>query len=84
LKLGASAVALLAVVGASGAAYAQDGDNLETVVVTGYRASLEKAMDIKRSAVDASDSILAEDIGKFPDMNVSESLQRIPGVAISR
>ena len=57
---------------------------METVVVTGYRASLEKAMDIKRTAVDASDSILAEDIGKFPDMNVSESLQRIPGVAIAR
>lgn len=80
-KLGASAVALSAVVGIGSAAYAQD---LETVVVTGYRASLEKAMDIKRTAADASDSILAEDIGKFPDMNVSESLQRIPGVAISR
>jgi len=74
----------MAVVGASGAAYAQDTGDLETVVVTGYRASLEKALDLKRSAVDASDSILAEDIGKFPDMNVSESLQRIPGVAISR
>jgi TonB-dependent receptor len=71
-------------VGANGAVYAQENGNLETVVVTGYRASLEKAMDIKRTAVDASDSILAEDIGKFPDMNVSESLQRIPGVAISR
>jgi iron complex outermembrane recepter protein len=80
-KLGASAVALMAVVGASGAAFAQD---LETVVVTGYRASLEKAMDMKRSALGATDSIMAEDIAKFPDMNVSESLQRIPGVAINR
>lgn len=80
-KLGASALAVLAVVGTSGSALAQD---METVVVTGYRASLEKAMDIKRNSLDASDSILAEDIGKFPDMNVSESLQRIPGVAISR
>lgn len=80
-KLGASAAALLAVVGTSGAAFAQD---METVVVTGYRASLEKAMDIKRNSLDASDSILAEDIGKFPDMNVSESLQRIPGVALNR
>jgi iron complex outermembrane recepter protein len=84
LKLGASAVALLAVIGSSGAAYAQDSENLETVVVTGYRASLEKAMDIKRNALDSSDSILAEDIAKFPDMNVSESLQRIPGVALNR
>jgi iron complex outermembrane receptor protein len=80
-KLGASAVALLAVAGAYSAAYAQD---METVVVTGYRASLEKAMDIKRNTLAASDSILAEDIAKFPDLNVSESLQRIPGVAITR
>ncbi len=80
-KLGASAIALMAVIGAGGAACAQD---LETVVVTGYRASLEKAMDIKRNSLDSSDSILAEDIGKFPDMNVSESLQRIPGVALNR
>ena len=59
-------------------------DTTEVVTVTGYRASLEKAMDLKRAALDSSDSILAEDIAKFPDMNVSESLQRIPGVAISR
>jgi TonB-dependent receptor len=81
-KLGASAVALMAVIGASGAAYAQD--SLETVVVTGFRQSLEKAMDVKRTSVEASDAIMAEDIGKFPDMNVSESLQRIPGVNITR
>jgi TonB-dependent receptor len=79
-KLGTSVAALLAVMGTSGA-FAQD---METVVVTGYRASLEKALDIKRNTAEASDSILAEDIGKFPDMNVSESLQRIPGVAITR
>ena len=82
-KLGASAVALLAVIGASSAALAQN-EELETVVVTGFRASLEKALDIKRNALDSSDSILAEDIAKFPDMNVSESLQRIPGVALNR
>lgn len=82
-KLGASAVALLTMVGAGSAALAQTED-METVVVTGFRASLEKALDIKRNSLDSSDSILAEDIAKFPDMNVSESLQRIPGVAISR
>ena len=78
--LGASTIALLTV----GAAMAQDTSATETVVVTGYRASLEKALDLKRTAVDTSDSILAEDIAKFPDMNVSESLQRIPGVALNR
>ncbi len=84
LRLSASAIAVLAVLGATGTAYAQDDENMETIVVTGYRASLEKALDLKRSSVEASDSILAEDIGKFPDMNVSESLQRIPGVDITR
>ena len=83
LKLGVSAVAMLAILGTS-AAFAQDNEGMETVVVTGFRQSLEKALDLKRAAVDASDSILAEDIAKFPDMNVSESLQRIPGVAITR
>jgi TonB-dependent receptor len=84
LKLSASAVALLTVMG-TGAAVAQDASEpMETVVVTGFRESLEKALDMKRAALDSSDSIMAEDIAKFPDLNVSESLQRIPGVAISR
>jgi iron complex outermembrane recepter protein len=57
---------------------------LEEVVVSGIRASLERAMDIKRDADVVVDSISAEDIGKFPDANVAESLQRITGVAIDR
>ncbi len=69
---------------AANSAKSQSSDDLETVVVTGFRASLEKALDLKRNALDASDSILSEDIAKFPDMNVSESLQRIPGVALQR
>ena len=84
LKLSASAVALLTVVG-TGAAIAQNANEpMETVVVTGFRESLEKALDMKRAALGSTDSILAEDIAKFPDLNVSESLQRIPGVAITR
>ena len=80
LTLGASAFALLS----AGVAMAQEAGVTETVVVTGFRESLEKAMELKRTALDASDSILAEDIAKFPDLNVTESLQRIPGVVISR
>lgn len=70
----------------TGAAFAQDASSqgIETVTVTGFRQSLEKALDMKRTALDSSDSILAEDIGKFPDLNVSESLQRIPGVSLNR
>ena len=59
-------------------------DTLDTVTVTGYRASLEKALDIKRGEAGVVDAIVAEDIGKFPDLNLAESLQRIPGVVITR
>jgi TonB-dependent receptor len=57
---------------------------LDTVVVTGYRASVEKALDIKRGESGVVDAIVAEDIGKFPDLNLAESLQRVPGVVITR
>jgi TonB-dependent receptor len=62
----------------------EDVDTLGTVTVTGYRASLEKALDIKRGEAGVVDAIVAEDIGKFPDLNLAESLQRIPGVVITR
>jgi TonB-dependent receptor len=61
-----------------------DSETMETVVITGFRASLEKSLDVKRNSLGATDSIFAEDIGKFPDTNVAESLQRIPGVALQR
>ncbi|MBP6900691.1 MAG: TonB-dependent receptor [Burkholderiaceae bacterium] len=54
------------------------------VVIQGQRASLIKAQDIKRSAEQIVDSIVADDIGKLPDANVAEALQRISGVQISR
>ena len=60
------------------------GSQVQEVVVTGIRASLERAMDIKRDADVVVDSISAEDLGKFPDENVAESLQRITGVSIDR
>lgn len=67
-------------------AFAQDqtGDELEEVVVTGLRGSLKASMDIKRDASGVVDAISAEDIGKFPDTNLAESLQRITGVSIDR
>ena len=57
---------------------------LEEVVVTGIRSSLMNAMDVKRDQDGVVDAISAEDIGKFPDSNLAESLQRIPGVSIDR
>ncbi|HEU4654579.1 MAG TPA: TonB-dependent receptor [Steroidobacteraceae bacterium] len=63
---------------------AQSGDELEEIVVTGLRGSLKAAMEIKRDAVGVVDAINAEDIGKFPDTNLAEALQRITGVSIDR
>ena len=57
---------------------------VEEVLVTGIRASVERSMDIKRDAGGVVDAISAEDIGKFPDTNLAESLQRISGVSIDR
>jgi TonB-dependent receptor len=57
---------------------------VEEIIVTGFRASIQQAIDIKRSNSGVVDAIAAEDIGKFPDTNLAESLQRIPGVAIDR
>ncbi|GAB2526825.1 TonB-dependent receptor [Microbulbifer agarilyticus] len=57
---------------------------LEEVVVVGIRGSLEKSADIKRDAQGVVDAISAEDIGKMPDTNLAESLQRITGVSIDR
>lgn len=72
-------------------AYAQDAAaadesvaSEDEIVVTGFRASLDKALDVKRESVAAVDAIVAEDIAKFPDQNLAESLQRIPGITIQR
>ncbi|MDR7088498.1 TonB-dependent receptor [Cellvibrio fibrivorans] len=81
-KLIATAIAS-AMIGVSGIALAQD-DNVEEVLVTGIKGSLQRAMDTKREAKGVVDAISAEDIGKFPDTNLAESLQRISGVSISR
>ena len=60
------------------------GDLVGEVVVTSYRQSLNVALDAKRDAVGAIDSIVAEDIADFPDLNLAEAIQRIPGVSIAR
>ena len=56
----------------------------EGIVVQGFRSSLNAALGQKRQAVNAVDVILAEDIADFPDLNLAESIQRIPGVSIDR
>ena len=62
---------------------AQD-DEVADIVVTGIRSSLQGALNAKRNAPQVLDAISAEDIGKFPDKNIGEALQRVTGVQISR
>ncbi|GAB55723.1 TonB-dependent receptor [Glaciecola punicea ACAM 611] len=62
----------------------QAKDDVEVIAVSGIRGSLMKSSDIKRSNQGVVDSIVAEEMGKFPDTNLAESLQRITGVSVSR
>ena len=62
----------------------EDAKDLDTVVVVGIRGALQSAMNLKRDSQGVVDGIAAEDIGKFPDTNLAESLQRITGVSIDR
>ncbi|MDB5457408.1 MAG: TonB-dependent receptor, partial [Caulobacter sp.] len=92
LRGGASSLAVGLALTAAGVAQAQEAaapppaapDTVEEVVVTGFRASLNSAINLKRNASGVVDAIKAEDIAQFPDLNLAESLQRIPGVSISR
>lgn len=63
---------------------AQQAGTIEEVVVTGIRSSLRQSLDVKREATQVVDAVSAEDVGKFPDANVAEALQRITGVSIDR
>lgn len=57
---------------------------METITVTGYRASLAASATAKRTAIGFTDSVVAEDIGKFPDRNLAEAVNRIPGITLNR
>ncbi|MET0274050.1 MAG: TonB-dependent receptor, partial [Phenylobacterium sp.] len=85
LRCGAAISALAIGLVAASAAQAQATNaEVEEVIVTGFRGSLQQALELKKDSAISADSILAEDIGKFPDLNLSESIQRIPGVALAR
>ncbi|HEY0682622.1 MAG TPA: TonB-dependent receptor [Steroidobacter sp.] len=91
LELRGAVHILLAGAIVAGSAHAQEaGQNtasesaVEEVVVTGYRESLEQSLEIKKATAGAVDAIFAEDIADFPDTNLAESVQRVPGVSIDR
>ena len=80
------ALSLCSFVSAAAAQNEPDNDpalGLEEVVVTGVRYSMSQAVELKRETMQIVDAIVAEDIGKFPDNNVVESMQRIPGVQVT-
>lgn len=89
-KQTAISIAVAAVLATSGQVFAQQTatasaeENIEVIAVKGIRSSLRSSMIDKQSANVVSDGIRAEDLGKFPDLNVAESLQRITGVSIDR
>jgi iron complex outermembrane recepter protein len=62
----------------------EPAEDIGTIEVTGYRMSLRNAIDVKRKADVMMDAINAEDIADFPDANLAESLQRLPGIALDR
>lgn len=68
----------------SDVAVAGDGDGSNEIIVAGFRDSLSAAIQEKRNSNNQVDVIVAEDIAKFPDTNLAESLQRVPGIAIQR
>jgi TonB-dependent receptor len=86
LCLGASSYAAFAEpnTAATSAGTTAAADELQEIVVSGFRESLATAVENKRNAAAIVDTIAAEDIGKFPEQNLAESLQRITGVQIQR
>jgi TonB-dependent receptor len=63
---------------------ATDEQNMQEVLVTGFRASIQSAVETKRASTDMVDVIKSDDIASFPDANLAEAVQRIPGVSIDR
>ena len=90
LVAGVSGLAIALTLGVASAsaqtAPAQDDEEtqVDEIVVTGFRASLDAALSIKRREAGVVDAIVAEDIADFPDLNLAEAVQRIPGVSIDR
>lgn len=81
LRLSASILALASAGVFAGSAFAQE---VETVVVSGYRQSLLTSQAVKKDSANIVEAISSEDIGKLPDVSIAESLARLPGLAAQR
>lgn len=69
---------------AQSASGADANSESDAIVVTGIRASIDRSLELKRSSTEVVDAISAEDVGKLPDRNIAEALQRVTGVVIQR
>jgi TonB-dependent receptor len=80
----AAVAAMTSTAGSAGAAQdAQGSSNVKDVIVTGIRGSLQKSLNVKKNSTGVVDAISAEDIGKFPDSNLAQAMERIPGVTVT-
>src|SRR5213075_1416303 len=80
-----ASVSVIAMLGAAQTAFAQEqkpAPEEQNIIVTGQRASLQAARNIKRNSDQVVEAIVADDIGKFPDNTVAAALQRVPGVQV--
>ena len=84
MLIGPAFVALAIFTFGATSAHAQGSDVIEEIVVQGYRSSLRQSLAVKRSEAGVVDAVSAEDMADFPDLNLAESIQRIPGVSIDR
>jgi TonB-dependent receptor len=87
IKMASSLSLVVGAMGVGSYSFAQDStadEQVEEIVVTGQRASIQSAQDVKKNSSVVVDSIVAEDIGKLPDRSVTEALQRVPGVSVGR
>lgn len=80
----ASAATGIAVMLGTGTAYAQNADMVETVVVTGFRASLQNTIAMKKDATQMVEAVSMEDVGKLPDQSIAEAISRLPGLTAQR
>jgi iron complex outermembrane recepter protein len=81
---GVGTTAMLSLVVAINAAYAQEATKQDAVIVTGIRKGIEDAISVKKDSTSIVESISAEDIGKLPDVSIAESIARLPGLAAQR
>ena len=84
IKMASSVSLAVSAMGMTAHTFAAEAETTEEIVITGQRASIQSAQEVKKNSNVVVDSIVAEDIGKLPDRSVTEALQRVPGVTIGR